>query len=320
MDTAINAINFIRRISEYGSHVLCLCATPYSFVDILCYCCVLRGIFRVLKWYIRRHMTTSCHEPQVGPEGDIGSEETGELKREIEVLRARLSGLSEATLRISGDLDPGAVLKGTIHSARALTGARYGALLILDPLGGIGDLITSGITSEETEAIKAKPKGLGLLGFLNEIEGPLRLRDLASHPQSIGFPEGHPPMRSFLGTPIFHRGERLGNIYLTEKELGREFTTEDEETITLFASHAAMAISNARRYTEETRAKADLEALVDTSPVGCAGVRREEVIPGVVQPGDAAYHPRDTRAGPQPRGAAQRPELPASGRTGDSPR
>ena len=213
-------------------------------------------------------MTTFFHEPRGVPEPGIGSEETGELKREIEVLRARLSGLSEATLRISEDLDPGAVLQGTIDSARALTGARYGALLILDPLGGIENLITSGITSEETMAIKVEPKGLGLLGFLNEIEEPLRLRDLAGHPRSIGFPEGHPPMRSFLGTPIFHRGERLGNIYLTEKELGREFTTEDEETITLFASHAAMAISNARRYTEETRAKADLEALVDTSPVG----------------------------------------------------
>ena len=163
-------------------------------------------------------MTTFFHEPRGVPELGIGSEETGELKREIEVLRARLSGLSEATLRISEDLDPGAVLQGTIDSARALTGARYGALLILDPLGGIENLITSGITSEETMAIKVEPKGLGLLGFLNEIEEPLRLRDLAGHPRSIGFPEGHPPMRSFLGTPIFYRGERLGNIYLTEKE------------------------------------------------------------------------------------------------------
>ena len=206
-------------------------------------------------------MTTSFHGPQGGPERDIGSQGAGELRREIEVLRARLSGLSEATLRISEDLDPGAVLQGTIHSARALTGARYGALLILDPLGGIGDFLISGITAEEAGAIQGEPEGLGLLGFLNEVKGPLRLRDLAGHPRSIGFPEGHPPMRSFLGAPIFHRGERLGNIYLTEKERGREFTTEDEETITLFASHAGMAISNARRYTEETRAKADLEVL-----------------------------------------------------------
>ena len=142
-----------------------------------------------------------------------------------------------------------------------MTGARYGALLILDPLGGIGDFLISGITAEEAGAIQGEPEGLGLLGFLNEVKGPLRLRDLAAHSRSIGFPEGHPPMRSFLGAPIFHRGERLGNIYLTEKEWGREFTTEDEETITLFASHAGMAISNARRYTEETRAKADLEVL-----------------------------------------------------------
>ena len=204
---------------------------------------------------------TTFHEPHVVSDPGIGSEEVDELNRELEVLRARISGLTEATRRIYEDLDAGAVLQGTVDSARALTGARYGALLMLDPLGGIEALITSGITSEEAKAIKAEPKGLGLLGFLNEIQEPLRLRNLAGHPRSIGFPKGHPPMGSFLGTPIFHRGERLGNIYLTEKESGREFTKEDEETIVLFASHAAMAISNARRYKEEAQARAEMEAL-----------------------------------------------------------
>ena len=112
------------------------------------------------------------------------------------------------------------------------------------------------------------PKGLGLLKYLNEIEGPLRLADIASHPRSVGFPEGHPPMKTFLGTPVLHLGERLGNIYLTEKEGGREFTLEDEETLVMFASQAGMAIVNARRYSDEHRARADLEALVNTSPVG----------------------------------------------------
>ena len=112
------------------------------------------------------------------------------------------------------------------------------------------------------------PKGLGLLQYLNEIEGPLRLADIASHPRSVGFPEGHPPMKTFLGTPVLHLGERLGNIYLTEKEGGREFTLEDEETLVMFASQAGMAIVNARRYSDEHRARADLEALVNISPVG----------------------------------------------------
>ena len=112
------------------------------------------------------------------------------------------------------------------------------------------------------------PKGLGLLQYLNEIEGPLRLADIAGHPSSVGFPEGHPPMKTFLGTPVLHLGERLGNIYLTEKEGGREFTLEDEETLVMFASQAGMAIVNARRYSDEHRARADLEALVNISPVG----------------------------------------------------
>ena len=112
------------------------------------------------------------------------------------------------------------------------------------------------------------PKGLGLLQYLNEIEGPLRLAEIASHPSSVGFPKDHPPMKTFLGTPVRHRGERLGNIYLTEKEGGQEFTPEDEETLVMFASQAAVVIANARRYTEEHRAKDDLEALVNTSPVG----------------------------------------------------
>ena len=112
------------------------------------------------------------------------------------------------------------------------------------------------------------PKGLGLLGYLSEIEGPLRVAEIASHPSSVGFPEGHPPMKTFLGAPVRHRGERLGNIYLTEKEQGQEFTPEDEETLVMFASQAALTVSNARRYRDEQQTRADLEALVNTSPVG----------------------------------------------------
>ena len=112
------------------------------------------------------------------------------------------------------------------------------------------------------------PKGLGLLQYLNEVEDPLRLANIASPPRSVGFPKGHPTMRTFLGTPVRHRGERLGNIYLTEKEGGQEFTPEDEETLVMFASQAALTVSNARRFRDEQQVRADLEALVNTSPVG----------------------------------------------------
>ena len=134
--------------------------------------------------------------------------------------------------------------------------------------GHRGTLITSGVTPEERPRFGDLPKGLGLLKYLNEIEGPLRLADIASHPRSVGFPEGHPPMKTFLGTPVLHLGERLGNIYLTEKEGGQEFTPEDEETLVMFASQAALTVSNARRFRDEQQVRADLEALVNTSPVG----------------------------------------------------
>ena len=140
--------------------------------------------------------------------------------------------------------------------------------MIFDDSGGLETLITSGITLEERRRLGDLPKGLGLLKYLNEIEEPLRLSDIASHTRSVGFPRGHPPMKTFLGTPVRHLGERVGNIYLTEKEGGREFTREDEETVVMFASLAAIAIANARRYRNEQRARADLDALIDTSPIG----------------------------------------------------
>ena len=207
-------------------------------------------------------------EPQVLRRPGVELQEADELRAENEALRRRLSRLSEASLRITENLDHDAVLQGVIDGARLLTDARYGALVAFDASGGIETLITSGITPEERGRLGDLPKGLGLLQYLNEIEEPLRLADIASHPRSVGFPKGHPTMRNFLGTPVRHQGERLGNIYLTEKEGGWEFTPEDEETLVMFASQAAVVIANARRYAEEHRVKADLEALVNTSPVG----------------------------------------------------
>ena len=213
-------------------------------------------------------MQRRIEEPPVLRRPGVALQEADDLRRENEALRERLSGLSEASLRISRSLDLDTVLQGVIDEARLLTDARYGALVAFDDSGGIETLITSGITPEERPRFGDLPKGLGLLQYLNEVEGPLRLADIAGHPRSVGFPEGHPPMKTFLGTPVLHSGERLGNIYLTEKEGGREFTLEDEETLVMFASQAGMAIVNARRYSDEHRARADLEALINISPVG----------------------------------------------------
>ena len=194
--------------------------------------------------------------------------DTDQLIQRIDSLRARLSKLSEASLRVSETLNLNTVLQEVIDNARDLTDARYGALLTYDQSGDMQDFMISGLSDEERGRMQVSPKGLGLLGYMNEITGPLRLADISSHPNSVGFPENHPPMRTFLGMPIRHRGEHVGNIYLTEKEGGKGFTIEDQNVLVMFASQAGAAIFNARRYREERQAKADLEALVNISPVG----------------------------------------------------
>ena len=204
-----------------------------------------------------------------GPRQDgVASKDTDELLHEIESLRARFSKLSEASRMVSESLDLNNVLRGVIDNSRYLTSARYGALLTYEQSGAIQDFITSGLSPQEIELLTTLPQGLGLLGFMNEIREPLRLSDLSTHHSSVGFPENHPPMKTFLGMPIRYRDEHVGNIYLTEKEGGTEFTSEDQEILVMFASQAGAAIFNARKYQEEQQAKADLEALVNISPVG----------------------------------------------------
>ena len=194
--------------------------------------------------------------------------ETAQLRQENSALRNRLSRLSDATLRISQSLDTNAVLQEVIDSARSLAQAQYGVLLIYTDSGEVRDTFTSGITSEQAKMLATPPQGMGLLGYMSELRWPLRLQDISSHPKSVGFPENHPPMKTFLGMPIYHRNVHVGNIFLTEKEAEEDFTTEDEEILTLLAYQAAAAIYNARRYEQERLAKNDLETIVDISPVG----------------------------------------------------
>ena len=106
------------------------------------------------------------------------------------------------------------------------------------------------MTDEEREAIGKLPEGLGILGWLQDLQEPLRLGDLTTHPRSVGFPANHPPMRTFLGAPVRHGDEPLGNIYLTEKANGADFTPEDENLLVLFAAQAAMAIRNAQLHAQ----------------------------------------------------------------------
>ena len=198
-------------------------------------------------------------------------EQADDQAREIAELRDRLSRLSQASLRINESLDFDTVLQGVLDSACSLTGSRYGVITLLDDSGRIQDFVTSGLTPEEHRLFTELPEGMMFFEYLSRITEPLRLRDFHSYIRSLGLPEFRPPMAispvlTFLAAPIRRLGESVGAFYVGEKDV--EFTTEDEETLVVFASQAALVIANARRHRDEQRARADLETLIDTSPVG----------------------------------------------------
>jgi signal transduction histidine kinase len=171
-------------------------------------------------------------------------------------------GLVEAGIALSSELSLDGLLQLLVETAAGLTGARYAALGVIDPNGRELDrFITHGIDPETHAAIGELPRGRGILGVLIRDARPLRLHDISEDERSVGFPPDHPPMKTFLGVPILLRGVAYGNLYLTEKEGGEDFTDEDEEVVTLLASQAAVAIENARLY-ESSRAWAhQLESL-----------------------------------------------------------
>ena len=208
--------------------------------------------------------------PRVEPKS-IGGEtltKTDPHDPQVAILRDRLSRLSEASLRINESLDLDSVLQQVVASARSLTGARYGGIVTLDQSGQFQDFVTVGLTEEEHQRLLDLPGGLKLFELFSTHPGPLRVRDFSSYARSLGVTGDLMSVRTFLGTSIRHRGTHVGNFYLTEKEDGQAFTAEDEETLGMFASQAALAIANARQHRNEQRARADLEALIDTSPVG----------------------------------------------------
>ncbi|MYG28463.1 MAG: response regulator, partial [Boseongicola sp. SB0677_bin_26] len=187
---------------------------------------------------------------------------------EVEALRARVSALSEAALRISAGLDVDTVLRDTVESARALTGARFGLIATVDEAGRPQEFLTSGLSPEDARQAAAWPDASRLFEHLRSLDGPLRLADLGDHVRALGLAPGLIPCRTFQAAPMRHRGLNVGNLFLGEKEGGEAFTDEDEEVLVLFAAQATIAIANARTHREERRARARLEALVDSSPVG----------------------------------------------------
>ena len=180
----------------------------------------------------------------------------------------RISQLIAAILRISGSLDIDTVLREVVDSACALTSAGRGGIVTVDPAGQVQDLIISGITADEHRRLTEWPDGPRLFEHLRDLPGPLRLHDLPAYLRPLGISAELLPTKVLLWTPVRHLGAHVGSFFLGDKEGGRRFTTQDEEVLQLFASQAATAIANARTHRDEQRARADLEALIETSPVG----------------------------------------------------
>ena len=178
----------------------------------------------------------------------------------MEAIQERTRALVEAGIALSSELALEAVLQKLVETAAALTGARYAALGVLDASGQhLERFLTSGVDEETRRAIGELPTGRGILGVLIRDAVPLRLHDLGDDPRSVGFPPGHPPMRTFLVVPVRLRGTAYGNLYLTDKAGGLDFTQDDEDGLVMLASQADVAIENARLYESATRWSQQLE-------------------------------------------------------------
>src|SRR3954451_22265335 len=191
--------------------------------------------------------------------------------------------LLQAVMSITSHLELSEVLGSIDASAADLADATYGALGVLDPEGEqLVDFITVGVDDAQRAAIGDLPRGRGVLGVLIHEPHAVRLADLSKHPESYGFPPGHPPMRTFLGVPILVRGVVYGNLYLTEKRGGGEFTESDEQIVLALASAAGLAVQNARLYARAKRREEWLgEAGAITSRL-LGGATGSDVFPDIV--------------------------------------
>ena len=177
----------------------------------------------------------------------------------------------DVSLRMNESLDLNTVLQNVVDGACSLTGARRGGLTVLDEEEKSPMLFTSGLNVEEHQLLLELPGGLEFFEHLSVLPEPLRVADFSGYIRDLGLADIVPPLGpvgALLGSPIRHLGQHVGNLYLSDKEGEAEFTPEDEGMLALFSSQAALAIANARRYREEQRAKAHLETLINTSPVG----------------------------------------------------
>src|SRR5512144_1171866 len=169
-------------------------------------------------------------------------------------------------MALASELSLDSLLQRLTEVAAELTNARYAALGVIDRTGSrLERFVTHGVDDETRDAIGDPPHGRGILGALIHDARPLRLHAITDDPRSVGFPPNHPAMNTFLGVPVLLRGVAYGNLYLTEKADGEDFTQADQELVELLASQAAVAIENARLYESSTRWSHQLESLIEVS-------------------------------------------------------
>ena len=173
------------------------------------------------------------------------------------------------------------MLQRIVETARELVDAQYGALGVIGEAGALAEFVHAGIDPATVDAIGHLPEGKGILGLIVRHPEPVRLAAISDHPDSYGFPPNHPPMRTFLGVPIRVRGEVFGNLYLTEKRGGGEFTEEDQNLTVALAAAAGAAIHNARLYEDVQRREFLLEGVREISAALLTGRSREDVLDDV---------------------------------------
>ena len=174
-------------------------------------------------------------------------------RQQLEIRNHQLAALNQAAVAIAGELSLDKVLQQIVDAARDLMGAQYAALGVPNAAGYLETFVYSGLTAEQARQIGHLPKGLGLLGALIHEQRAIRIPRLGDDPRSVGFPPDHPPMTSFLGVPIVAGNQSLGNLYLTNKLTTPEFTADDQALAEMLATHAAVAIQNARLYRQVGR-------------------------------------------------------------------
>ncbi|MGE0297516.1 GAF domain-containing protein [Pseudonocardia sp.] len=209
--------------------------------------------------------------------------EVQERLTEITHVQDRMRGLLDAVLAVASDLDLDSTLHRIVQAAVDLVDARYGALGVLDVDGTIARFLHVGIDEQMRAGMGHLPEGKGILGQLIIDPRPLRLADLGAHEASVGFPPGHPPMRSFLGVPVRVRDAVFGNLYLTEKRGAGEFTADDEVVLQALAAAAGIAVQNADLFEQSRMRQRWLEATAEVRAELLSGATEDDALHLIAQ-------------------------------------